>query len=485
MGNRQIFGEKIKEILRMAMMRDIWCSLCKQDYTEKKVYIWNLNYDRLCILIMALEAGIYIEGFVGECLYDEPIMNKCVFPLKSIAQHAVVLYAGFTNDWPAEIEKDRKNLFEKVNIHQLRSQIIKNRTIIYGAGETGKRTLHKLIKNHVSVKGFTDSNRDKVGDLIEGNFVYDVEQIKKRDVIIIANRSYKEVYHHLSEKGFQHVFIDYESIFHTNYPYVVIDSNINECAAIWSLQWHYFILMRDVIGKQIILNGYNEYSQKIAEMLRLLDLSVEYCTTKEADTDCGSEVSLKFLSSANMDNKIILNTDFYTNEKMQLKCAGMQELEQLGLKNLVQFRDAATMSDNTIRDNMIDRQNGYFLDPMLGYTLKYPETSRKYNQYVVFGHENADMRILILGNSTSDAAEYMGETKSWPEYLYEIFKEHGINVIIFAGAVGGYNVRQETLKLLRDIGTMQPTFVISYSGINDTYIRGGYAPVFISVSGTV
>lgn len=468
-------------------MRDIWCSLCKQNYIGKKVYIWNFNYDSLCILIMALDVGIYIEGFVGESLYDEVILNKRIYHMKSLPQNAIVLYSELSNEWIIEVEKNKKVFFEKVGIHQLRSQIIQNTTIIYGAGETGKRVLKKLKKNHVPVKGFLDSNRDKIGHLVEGYFVYDIGQIEKTDVIIIANRSYKEVYYNLSVKGFQNVFIDYESIFHINYPYIVMDfPDVDECAAIWSLQWHFFIFMRDVLEKQIILYEYNKYSSRIEDIFKLLDLSVKYYTTKESGKDYLNQKFIENLSSADMDNKIILNTNFYTNEQIQLKCKGMLELEQFGFKNLVQFRDAVTMSDNTIRDNNIDQQNGYFLDPMLGYTLKYPETSLKYNQYVVFGHENAAIRILILGNSTSDAAEYMGETKSWAEYLYEIFKNHGINVMIFVGAIGGYNVRQETLKLFRDIGTIHPTLVVSYSGINDTYIRGGgNAPVFISISSTV
>lgn len=75
------------------------------------------------------------------------------------------------------------------------------------------------------------------------------------------------------------------------------------------------------------------------------------------------------------------------------------------------------------------------------------------------------MRIMILGGSTSDIGQYKPE-KSWPEFLFEKLKQ---KAVIFGGAVGGYNARQECLKLLRDIGTIKPDIIISYSGVNDAY----------------
>ena len=73
------------------------------------------------------------------------------------------------------------------------------------------------------------------------------------------------------------------------------------------------------------------------------------------------------------------------------------------------------------------------------------------------------LKILTLGGSTSDT----WSNNNWPKFLAKILNENGQSAIIYNGGCGGYASSQEMLKLIRDIRAIQPTHVLSYSGIND------------------
>lgn len=74
-------------------------------------------------------------------------------------------------------------------------------------------------------------------------------------------------------------------------------------------------------------------------------------------------------------------------------------------------------------------------------------------------------RIVVLGNSTADPST--GNLKSWSEILFELFDRNNIDVTIYNGAITGYSSTQEYLKLNRDVLTLNPDLVISFSGYND------------------
>lgn len=100
-----------------------------------------------------------------------------------------------------------------------------------------------------------------------------------------------------------------------------------------------------------------------------------------------------------------------------------------------------------------------YIDPLLGYSRKDDLPG-----YSVYRGEQNQAKILVLGGSTSDHT--FDGIRSWPYFLYNILNK---KVTIFNGGIVGYNSSQELLKLCRDISTIHPDMVISYSGINDCY----------------
>ena len=101
--------------------------------------------------------------------------------------------------------------------------------------------------------------------------------------------------------------------------------------------------------------------------------------------------------------------------------------------------------------------------------IRHENISEKYPGFFVFGdEEKATRRIVVLGGSTSDAGMYENLVKSWPEYLAEKFD----NVVIYDGAISGYDSIRECLKLLSDVTQLKPDLIISYSGGNDVLRPG-------------
>lgn len=81
------------------------------------------------------------------------------------------------------------------------------------------------------------------------------------------------------------------------------------------------------------------------------------------------------------------------------------------------------------------------------------------------------LSIVTLGGSTTDP--YNGNIKSWPELLWEKLNKMGIPCRVINGGVCSYTVTQEWVKLYRDVLTLKPDLVISYSGVND-FLQEGY-----------
>lgn len=109
-------------------------------------------------------------------------------------------------------------------------------------------------------------------------------------------------------------------------------------------------------------------------------------------------------------------------------------------------------------------------DSLLGFGHDFKRLKFQYKTipgYEIFPEDidsrDADLKIIAIGGSTSDAID----RAPWPKFLADLLNKKGIKTIIYSGGCGGYNSHQELLKLYRDIYALNPSLVISYSGIND------------------
>lgn len=113
--------------------------------------------------------------------------------------------------------------------------------------------------------------------------------------------------------------------------------------------------------------------------------------------------------------------------------------------------------------------NGY--DPLLGYVYSdgsYISLQKGLEDHLngitrIGKNANKDIRIAILGGSTSDIS-YEG---NWMRELYVLLEERGLKPLIICAGISGYSTSQELFKLIRDVLPLKPQIVISLSGVND------------------
>lgn len=113
--------------------------------------------------------------------------------------------------------------------------------------------------------------------------------------------------------------------------------------------------------------------------------------------------------------------------------------------------------------------NGF--DPLLGYTYSdstYLPLNKAKEDHLngitrIGRNANKDIRIAILGGSTSDIS-YEG---NWMRELYSLLESQNLKPLLICAGISGYSTSQELIKLIRDVLPLKPHVVISLSGVND------------------
>ena len=111
-----------------------------------------------------------------------------------------------------------------------------------------------------------------------------------------------------------------------------------------------------------------------------------------------------------------------------------------------------------------------YLDPLLGHAHDVEALRREGLEaipgFAILGDPDSReaMRIVLLGGSTTDAAICLG---NWPPHLHRLIQARGIESVIYNGGVGSFDTDKELLKLIRDVLSLEPDLVISYSGANE------------------
>ena len=203
-------------------------------------------------------------------------------------------------------------------------------------------------------------------------------------------------------------------------------------------------------GKRVYLYGEKSDIDMISSVIRCIGIDAQGI---DRGGFIGTEKNTKYI-------------DIYDLFYMDLDKTGVFVLD--GYEDEIrQFISESGISSDIFGSNVPHRNIEYItvLDPTLGYSalcqdemglFHFPQKCSK-----------GMIKVGVLGGSTSDATLY--KMKSWPEQLHEVAKEHGVDIEVINGAVGGYGTSQELMKLIRDMLFEKPDIVISYSGINEKW----------------
>jgi len=223
----------------------------------------------------------------------------------------------------------------------------------------------------------------------------------------------------------------------------------------------FYSILKDAQKYRIIVyTDSNKNAGFIKDKLRLIDVSIDYFVTEENNL---SEYDLNFRSVYDLvyenpeEIMIIVLGNLYSQ--------AYKTLTGMGLKPGDDFKWISRYGFENINAK-------YSFDPTLGCNIVSPDL--RFPGFFVYGNpENMNAkRIVTLGGSTSDPSIYY--FKNWSELLYEKLNNCGINSVVFAGGVAGFGSCQELLKLMRDVPQLNPSTVISYSGVNNIYLLKDY-----------
>ena len=210
-------------------------------------------------------------------------------------------------------------------------------------------------------------------------------------------------------------------------------------------------IVTDNFDKRIVIFGSDQHAEKVANYLKaikydfLIDFFVDINVEGSEEYILNHPIKNAYDLLYNMHNVIVI----VANDNIQ---ASIEFLESLGT-----FKYYVWEFDFAKKCDIVDSLLGYSrYDDIEGYFIY--ETSTK---------AEPKLKILALGGSTTDGA--FTNEKSWPKYFADQLQLLGIEVTVYNGGLIGYNSSQELLKLTRDITTINPDIVISYSGINDFY----------------
>ena len=78
------------------------------------------------------------------------------------------------------------------------------------------------------------------------------------------------------------------------------------------------------------------------------------------------------------------------------------------------------------------------------------------------------IKIVALGGSTTEGQLFF--VKGWVPFFVDCLRNNGISAKVYCGGISGYTSTQELLKFERDVLTLKPNMVITYSGVNDLYM---------------
>lgn len=414
-----------------------------EQYKNKKIVIYGINRSSIVLftdLVLNHQADIDLfwdadDRFTGEFFVNRQIVNT--EQLQKIDEMIVIIPEVFDKQ---EIQREAGkdvNVFYPDEILKLNQELRNEKIYVYGIGHCGEIIYDQLLSEQIEVEGICVTNVGRIGKWC-GRDVLSVEQIEQGDncSVILATKIEKyqkemlQTLENFDVVKYVKFFIQKDVITEGNF-FQVINLALTQNKNIW------------------LYNGNNLYLLYLQDILARYQINISKIICEDSIFD---------LEYEDIDNISVLIAD---NDETKTEWA-CDTLDSMGFA-LEQWNYAAIRlyTFNSIWRATIKK------DVLIGNSVL---NVKKYPGYVVYGDEKtARVKIMILGGSTSTDNIY--RTVSWVNSFYKKLLEVGCDAMIFNGAVCSHGIVDEFLHMLRDIEPLKPDYVISFSGVNNTYHR--------------
>lgn len=427
------------------MIRELFT--ISEEYADMKKYIWETNRNSMMVFARLAYKRVEVCGFVttrafvGEC-----IMNRPVVDVSTVEQvnDALVIIAD-------ECEKGKVESFwspdTSVKIITLTECLavdyrLKNKKIIlYGMGYGSMYVRKLLTEMGVDIYGYTLTDISASNSIETDKPVFALGQLSEMGSIVVIitampnRKQYQwEMLQSLEKIEIKDIFLNGTFVsdqdIHNSITFQVIDKAVKKNMNVY------------IYGKD------DEYGKLIKDILDIYGI------------DCLGYVEERDLYDMYYDKP---EKDFFVVNAVQPfeieeKCS---QLEHMGITiNNLSYTGIGYVNIKSLcREKMPDC--------LVDFMPLYADIKG----INVHGRNDAKVRILVLGGSTSTSGWF--RPKSWVEFLYERLQEKLGDIVIYNFANTGNDVVVELLKLLRDGYHLRPNYVISLSGVNNVWHKQG------------
>ena len=409
-----------------------------------KRYLYGFDYFTRGIFFSLACEDIYINGFAVE---DNDNVDIDIFLNKKILR--------LSND---EFKNNKFELLCLSSDEELRLKRrgydaycvfeigIKENIIIYGAGKYGKIYYDYLERMGINVEAFCDSDMRKVGTECRGKRIISTKELIQKDcnvLIGIFHMHLGEVRKYLENHIGNKVYYTFNL---KDYIY------LNGKGAKESFQNVYTVsnisyILESKKHRDIYLFGNQKNIIEANNVLKMFDINID-------------GVAVDYSGEQVEEFELLSPYDLIYSKSNHLIVYVLNGFEQQAAELEKDFRNNKNIF--FVAKGSTFKRIGYeiTLDVNNGYNMKWN------SEYGIVKLGNGKgKKIAVLGGSTSDARLYPENT--WPEILEIILKDNGKDAEILCGAVQGYTISQEIVKLLRDVIPLKPDMLILYSGLND------------------
>lgn len=434
--------------------RKMICALytLKKEYSNKNIYIWNINRNSLTVFIKAVFRRIDVQGFITlqHEYIGEMYMNRPVLTIEQINldEDSIILVS---DDVPKDVTSrlPAYKILYWSDCLEINEELRENKIIIYGTGGGAEQLCKIFAEEEIETSLYCVTKRDccshyKGKKVIEAT---ELEKYKDYQVIISVVDKYnkREILETLSDfQGKVYIDVDY-------FISDVIHNHTNLIQSIdLAIKTHrkIYLYSRRTAVAELIETVFHPYGVTISDYVY------------DEENIVQNLKSIYDIAYEGAEDKLIIIYEDYPErlirirENVELAGFSLESATYTGFQWYARSKERLLLN---LRE---------YHDPLVGGSILYPKETAGWKLY---GSDERDrIKIVVLGGSTS-SEEYCFE--NWVSKLYYKLCQENIKTVIYNGAHAANDIVDELLRLLRDGYVIHPQIVISMSGVNNIYYK--------------
>lgn len=420
-------------------------------FNNKKIYIWDIAKSAITVFSRLAYRNIEISGFVTDRneFVGDTIMNRPIIHLEEFGniKDAIILCDDeMSSATLQKVCKYGEGYFFS-DVMELHSDLYSTSHYIYGIGDGAWKILKIFQEKGITIKGFLLTKKQSP-NIFLGLPVYEYGEIELTDkdsIIISAITS-----------NVSCDILDY--IQKCDYCGSVFIEEYLSYRTMWSVNLFQMLDNAIKLNKKVLLCSEDNMSRElIRNILKTYSIEINREVCYQGDVKRGLD-DIYSLADEEVEQCVLIIIALQREKRYQIVAAA----NDLGFSpELLNYASIHRTCYNGLAET---KKLVYESDKLLGVSIDYTGIGGKPG-WAIYGNETtADIRIMVLGGSTSSEIYY---PENWVSKLYHLCQKAQMNVVIFNGAHESNDVISELLRTIRDIHSLKPNIVISMSGVNN------------------